>query len=700
MSTPVLDHAGRYVAAGFSVIPVRADGSKRPAVAWAEYQHRRPTDAELQRWFADGTAGIALLGGRVSGSFEVIDFDITDAYDEWCDNLKARGISSLLDRVSLTRTPRPGVHVCYRAEAVGPNRRLAQRRIDGQWTTLCETRGEGGYVLAPGSPPACHPRGSAYEPMGGVPLTDLTPLGAGCREALLSAARLLSPRRIENAQGIRPSTLFNQSGPSWEALLEPAGWVKCGEHRGVQHWRRPGKRHDGTSATVGACYSKTGEELFYVFSTKAAPFEPNVAYNKFAVFALLHHGGDWRKAALSLRGARGVERGARSVERGAPDTTAVEPSTLSAARSTLRASRSAPGAPRNEEGLQILTLAGAKPLTVRWLWYPWLPCGALTLLDGDPGLGKSTLTLDLAARLSRGDRFPDDEPGSNEPAADAGHVLLLSAEDDVHRTILPRLQAAGADLDRVHVLTHVHDQAGDRLPQLPWDLADALAGLPPVKLVVIDPLMAFLGMEFDACKDQHVRRCLHALSKLAEQYQTTLLLVRHLNKTAGPQALYRGSGSIGILGAARACLLAGRDPEQEGQVVLAMNKCNLAPTPVSLGYTLETVANVSRLKWLGPVCWQANDLVGKPAKERPADACAAYVREILEQGPREARVLEALCAARGWTKNIYQRARQQANVQATKLDFQGKWMCHLPGRPANPALDELFRGTLPEPPPA
>src|SRR5262249_1771394 len=155
---------------------------------------------------------------------------------------------------------------------------------------------------------------------------------------------------------------------------------------------------------------------------------------------------------------------------------------------------------------------------------------------------------------------------------------------DAARTILPRLQAAGADLDRVQLLGTVRDALGERLPQLPGDLGRALERLPDVRLVVIDPLMAFLGEQFDACRDQNVRRCLFALARLAEKHQATLLLVRHLNKSGQGAAIYRGSGSIGILGAARACLLVGRDPEVDGQAVLAMSKCNLAARPRSLAY--------------------------------------------------------------------------------------------------------------------
>jgi hypothetical protein len=320
------------------------------------------------------------------------------------------------------------------------------------------------------------------------------------------------------------------------------------------------------------------------------------------------------------------------------------------------------------------------------VWRPWLPAGTLAVLDGDPGLGKSTLTLDLAARVTRGRAMPFEEPGSGDPEA-AAPVLLLSAEDDAARTILPRLKAAGADLGRVHLLGTVRDALGERLPQLPADLAAALDRLPGVGLVVVDPLMAFLGEQFDACRDQNVRRCLFALARLAERHQTLILLVRHLNKNGVGSAIYRGSGSIGILGAARACLLAGRDPEQAGQCVLAMSKCNLAARPRSLAYALRPAeGGVATVEWRGEVPWTADDLVGKASAQSRltlVEECAAFLQLQLRQGPVPSAELEQRCLARGWSRSTYDRARQRAGVRSEKATFDGNWLSVLP--PAEPA---------------
>jgi hypothetical protein len=268
-----------------------------------------------------------------------------------------------------------------------------------------------------------------------VPLDRLQPLTLEERTALLETVRLLQPQHTDlgNTAGEepvvtpgrrigRPGDMFNLNGPSWSQLLEPAGWTLVREDRwGTSHWRRPGKRRQGTSATVSRIYTGYGEELFYVFSTKAAPFEPGTAYSKFAVWAQLYHRGDYKAAARALA---------------LPEwpLTPVPPAPASPGEPPV------PPAPVSRQ-VETVRLSAVRPQRTQWVWHPWLPAGTLTILDGDPGLGKSTLTLDLAARLTRGATLPFEEPGTGEREA-AADVLLLSAEDDAGRTIQPRLVAA------------------------------------------------------------------------------------------------------------------------------------------------------------------------------------------------------------------------------------------------------------------
>jgi hypothetical protein len=167
-----LELARSYVAAGLSVIPVRADGTKAPALAsWKDYQSRPPTDAELERWFTPRgsfASGVAVVCGAVSGNLEVLDFDDADTFRAWAAvvDLQCPG---LLDRLPQVETPGGGRHVYYRVPGRVPGNQKLARSRDG--SVLVETRGEGGYVLAPGCPPACHPSGRTYRHVRGLPLT-------------------------------------------------------------------------------------------------------------------------------------------------------------------------------------------------------------------------------------------------------------------------------------------------------------------------------------------------------------------------------------------------------------------------------------------------------------------------------------------------------------------------------------------------
>lgn len=252
----------------------------------------------------------------------------------------------------------------------------------------------------------------------------------------------------------------------------------------------------------------------------------------------------------------------------------------------------------------FLSLAHIAPKSTEWLWPNYIPCGALTSLDGDPGLGKSTLALDLAARVSRGGPMPDGQTGT------PGRVLLLSAEDDLARTVLPRFVAAGGDLDNAFVLDiAANGVEGERLT-----VPDSVGVLRRkierhgVTFVVIDPLVAFFSPGIDAHKDQSVRAALAPLAAVAEDTRATILMVRHLAKATGRTAIYRGGGSIGIIGAARAGYIVTKDPDDEGQRVFAQVKSNLGPSMPSLSFRVASDPS-PRIEWQGVSDYSADELV-------------------------------------------------------------------------------------------
>lgn len=223
-------------------------------------------------------------------------------------------------------------------------------------------------------------------------------------------------------------------------------------------------------------------------------------------------------------------------------------------------------------------MATVAPERIAWLWPGYLAAGKLHVIDGDPGLGKSSMTLDWAARVSTGARWPDQQDGC-PPAG----VLLLSAEDGLADTIRPRLDAAHADVSRVFAFSAFDiDGEGERIERpatLPGDVARMARAIETngIGLVIVDPLMAFLAGSIDTHRDQDVRRALTALARVAEHTGAAVVLVRHLNKATGGEAIYRGGGSIGIIGAARLAFTVGKDP------TTSLGGSWPRPRPTSLG---------------------------------------------------------------------------------------------------------------------
>lgn len=330
----------------------------------------------------------------------------------------------------------------------------------------------------------------------------------------------------------------------------------------------------------------------------------------------------------------------------------------------------------------LVTLSTVRAEDVTWLWPGRLPAGKLALVDGDPSLGKSTLGLDLAAHVSTGRSWPD---GTDCPAGD---VVLMSAEDGIADTIRPRLDAAGANSERVHAFTSVTARGEDGTTHSrPPTLADvdSLHGVVTrthARLLIVDVLMAYLPGKVDSHRDQDVRGVLHKLAELANDTGCAVLLLRHLNKTSGGSALYRGGGSIGIVGAARAGFLVAPDPDDESgkTLVLACMKQNLAPMPDSLNYRLETAAgtHVARVAWSGQSSHGASDLLSTAdAEDRSErDEAVEWLKSYLADQGGTARAGDVIKAAGkdGIAKTTLTRARQRAGVTSDKDGMRGGWV--------------------------
>jgi hypothetical protein len=247
----------------------------------------------------------------------------------------------------------------------------------------------------------------------------------------------------------------------------------------------------------------------------------------------------------------------------------------------------------------VIELAEVVRKELRWLWPGRVPLGKLTLLAGDPELGKSFLTIDMAARVSSGRAWPD-APQTPIPP---GNVILLNAEDDIEDTVCPRLVQAGAALDRCTALAAARSTA-DGLFR-PFSLGRDLAALrvvlqekPDCRLVVIDPVSAYLG-KADGNSNTEVRALLYPLAQLASEFQVAVIAVTHLNKKGAGKAIYRAMGSLAFVAAARSAWVVARDPQEPDRHLLLHAKSNLQAKSPGLAYRFaaESRDAVATIAW-------------------------------------------------------------------------------------------------------
>lgn len=345
----------------------------------------------------------------------------------------------------------------------------------------------------------------------------------------------------------------------------------------------------------------------------------------------------------------------------------------------------------------LVSLASVEPEVVHWLWPAWIPRGKLTILDGDPGLGKSTLLLDVAARVTVAGELPD---GGRAPH---GSVVLLTAEDGLADTVRPRLDNLGADLTRVQALTGVTGHNGALDPvSLPVHLPVLRAAIERTEalFVVVDPFTAFLDGQVNSRIDHDIRRALAPLARLAEDTGAAIVLVRHLNKSHGGPALYRGGGSIGMIGAARAGLLVAPDPDDADtpdspRRVLAVVKSNLAQHPKSLRFTLAGGDNgAARIEWTGTSPHRADRLLAVPedGEERgDRQRCVEWLGPYLAEVPRTAREADAERREAGFSEATYKRARSDLGVHADRvggIGGKGGWVLRCSNPPPNERLSK------------
>jgi hypothetical protein len=318
-----------------------------------------------------------------------------------------------------------------------------------------------------------------------------------------------------------------------------------------------------------------------------------------------------------------------------------------------------------------IRLADVTAEDVQWLWPNRIPLGCITLLCGRPGVGKSFLTCDLAARISLGLFLPDDE------AAPQGDVLLIAAEDDTARTLRPRCEAAGADLRRLHAVT-----------VRTWTLADlddlkrTLDGLPELRLIVLDPITHYLPDRTDLHRDNEMREALGGLATLARERGLAVLLVAHNRKAASEYADDSVLGSRALSALPRAVHHVLFDPLAEGRRLFLPGKCNLAAPPSGLAYRIG--GHPPRVEWeASPVYLRADEVIRRHrALERTGpdpkarNAAEDWLRDLLRHGPLPTEQVKSEAASAGIAWRTIRRAAETLGVKARRtggLAKGGKW---------------------------
>jgi hypothetical protein len=327
---------------------------------------------------------------------------------------------------------------------------------------------------------------------------------------------------------------------------------------------------------------------------------------------------------------------------------------------------------------RLIRLSDVRPEPLQWLWPGRIALGKLSIVAGDPGLGKSFLTCDLAARVSRGAPWPD---GSS--LAPLGGVVLMNCEDGLADTIRPRLDAHAADVSRIVALDGVTDRttsAEGRSFDLTRDLealSTAIDEVEDCRLVIIDPVTAYLGQQTDSHRAADVRAVLAPLAALAERRRTAVVGVSHLNKGSGP-AMYRTIGSIAFTAAARSVWCVVRDRKDAERRLFLPVKNNLAYDQGGLAYTLDD----------GVVQWEADavptsidEALGEGRDLQQADAVTQAVEwlgERLQAGPQPTQELKADAVAAGISRRALVQAKMALGVEMSPDGYMGAWQWRLP----------------------
>ena len=324
-------------------------------------------------------------------------------------------------------------------------------------------------------------------------------------------------------------------------------------------------------------------------------------------------------------------------------------------------------------------LADIEPETIAWLWEPYIAYGKITIVEGDPGLGKTYLMLAIAGAVTKGYALPDQTGKVGPPHSEPRNAIYITAEDGIADTLRPRADQIDADLKRLYV---VRGWTADDTALNPFSFAqlnlleEVIRDLKAV-VVILDPLQAFLGADVDMFRANEVRPLLSQLRDIAEAQRCAIIAIRHWTKVIGGKALYRGQGSVDFTAAARCVLALGEAPDDETLRVIAQSKNNIAPIGKSQLFRLTEEG----FSWYGISDLDANTLTGMQPQKRQhqRNAASQWLKDYLKDGPQAAADLIRIAEAAGINEKTLRRAKEHLGILVRKEENHWYWRLPLFG---------------------
>lgn len=326
---------------------------------------------------------------------------------------------------------------------------------------------------------------------------------------------------------------------------------------------------------------------------------------------------------------------------------------------------------RNEPNLKLINMEQVEIEKIDWLLYPFIPFGKVTIVQGDPGEGKTTMVLQIIAKLTKGEAVlpsGSDEPALEEKTMDLEpvNVIYQTAEDGLGDTIKPRLLSAGADCSRVMVI----DDNNQALTMMDARLEEAIIKT-KARLVVLDPIQGFLGAAVDMHRANEIRPLMKRIAVLAEKYHCAIILIGHMNKNSNGKSSYRGLGSIDFQAAARSVLIVGRIKDEPEIRVVCHVKSSLAPEGKSIAFRLDKDTG---FEWIGEYDISADDLLSGDNRGQKIHAAKEFLKEILASGSvAQTKVAEEAESRRIKKKTLWN-AKKELEIDSVKIGNQWFWM--------------------------